>query len=563
MSLVPLLTKLAVDSGCQDRHRCEETLSAAADRSASLVEALLETDLVEETAFARGLASATGLDFMEKSELDLSQPLHNRFPAKLALRHRILPGRMNGKDMCLMTYDPFDLAARQAVGQEISKNVTWAVTTRYQILESLRQGYGVGAEDFEEMLEGREEAEDDEMKQEVSILDEEDEEASVMKFVNGIFREALKERATDIHVEPLENNLRIRYRIDGALQEVTVPPNIRMLQSSLISRLKIMANLDIAERRLPQDGRINLELDGEPIDVRVATIPSVNGESVSLRLLTRQKFDFSMLGFDDAMVAIIKDLLAQPNGIILVTGPTGSGKSTTLYTFLKQLNTKERRIVTIEDPVENKLDGVIQIAVKPEIDLTFARGLRSILRGDPNVIMVGEMRDLETTEIAVRGALTGHLVFSTLHTNDAVSAISRLLDMGVEPFLIASSVRAFFAQRLVRTLCEHCHVPGEFDDAYLQGIGFPLEWKSQIRQPGGCRACRDTGYRGRMAILEICRMTPALQSLVTSDRPVSELKSQARKDGMIELRNYGWKKVAEGRTTIGEVLTNTQETIVE
>lgn len=563
MSLVPLITKLAVDSGCNDRGRCEDTLTAAAERGASLVETLLESDLVEETTFAKGLATSTGLDFMEKSELDLSQPLHNRFPAKLALRHRILPARIDGKDICLLTYDPFDLDARQAVGQEIAKNVTWAVTTRYQILESLRQGYGVGAEDFDEMIEGREEMEDDEMRQEVSVLDEEDEEASVMKFVNQIFREALRERATDIHVEPLENNLRIRYRIDGSLQEVTIPPNIRVLQSSLISRLKIMANLDIAERRLPQDGRINLELDGEPIDVRVATIPSVNGESVSLRLLTRQKFDMSMLGLDDRTEDIIRRQLAQPNGIILVTGPTGSGKSTTLYTFLKQLNTKDTRIVTIEDPVENKLDGVIQIAVKPEIDLTFARGLRSILRGDPNVIMVGEMRDLETTEIAVRGALTGHLVFSTLHTNDAVGGISRLLDMGVEPFLIASSVRCFLAQRLVRTLCEHCNEPADLDVDYLLKIGFPLEHREKIRKAVGCRACRETGYRGRMAIMEVCEVTSELQNLITADRPVSEFKAQARKDGMVELRNYGWQKVAEGRTTIDEVLTNTQEAVVE
>ena len=357
MSLIPLLTQLALENGCPDRQKCEETLNAASDRQGSLVDSLVEENLVEETPFAQALAKATGLEFLAESELDLEQPLHNRFPAKLALRYRILPGRMNGKDMCLLTYDPFDLSARQAVGQELAKNITWAVTTRYQIMESLRLGYGVGAEHFDEMVEGRELGEDDEMKQEVNVLDEEDEEASVMNFVNQVFREALRERATDIHVEPLEKNLRIRYRIDGSLQEVTVPPNIRMLQSSLISRLKIMANLDIAERRLPQDGRINLELDGEPIDVRVATIPSVNGESVSLRLLTRQKFDMSMLGLDQHSEDTIHDLLGKPNGIILVTGPTGSGKSTTLYTFLRQLNTKDTRIVTIEDPVENKLDG--------------------------------------------------------------------------------------------------------------------------------------------------------------------------------------------------------------
>jgi general secretion pathway protein E len=558
MSLVPLVTKIAVDSGCRDRVRCEQVLQDASGRQGSLVEALLDSELVEEAAFAENLAKATGLEYLNESELDLSQPLHSRFPAKLALRHRLLPGRLDGKDVCLMTYDPFDLKAKQAVGRDLHKHVTWSVSTRYQIMEGLRRGYGVGAEHFDELIEGRETAgDDDDLSQEVTLLDEEDEEASVMNFVNQVFREALRERATDIHIEPLEKDLRIRYRIDGALQEVTVPPNIRSLQASLISRLKIMAQLDIAERRLPQDGRINLQLDGEPIDVRVATIPSVNGESVSLRLLTRQKFDMSMMGLDAHTEKTIRNLLKLPNGIILVTGPTGSGKSTSLYTFLKILNTKDTRIVTIEDPVENKLDGVIQIAVKPEIGLTFAAGLRSILRGDPNIIMIGEMRDLETTEIAVRGALTGHLVFSTLHTNDAVGGITRLLDMGVEPFLIASSVRAFLAQRLVRTLCEACRKPSELDDEYLTQIGFPLEKKAGIYEAVGCRACRNTGYRGRMAIVEMCLITPKLQELVTAHASYSQLRAQAFADGMISLRDYGWQKVSEGKTTIEEVLTNT------
>ena len=558
MSLVPLVTKIAIESGCRDRIRCEQVLQEAAGRQGSLVEALLDADLVDEVDFAEQLAKATGLEYMGESDLDLTQPLHSRFPAKLALRHRLLPGRLNGKDVSLMTFDPFDLKAKQAVGRDLHKHVTWTVSTRYQIMEGLRRGYGVGAEHFDELIEGREAAgDDDDMTQEVTLLDEEDEEASVMNFVNQVFREALKERATDIHIEPLEKDLRIRYRIDGALQEVTVPPNIRALQASLISRLKIMAQLDIAERRLPQDGRINLQLDGEPIDVRVATIPSVNGESVSLRLLTRKQFDISMMGLDAKSEKTIRELLKLPNGIILVTGPTGSGKSTTLYTFLKILNTKDTRIVTIEDPVENKLDGVIQIAVKPEIGLTFAAGLRSILRGDPNIIMVGEMRDLETTEIAVRGALTGHLVFSTLHTNDSVGGISRLHDMGVEPFLIASSVRAFLAQRLVRTLCEQCRKPAEMDEDYLKQIGFPLEHRDKIFEAGGCRSCRGTGYRGRMAVMEICLITPSMQELITSNAPYGKLRSQALKDGMTILRDYGWEKVAEGKTTIEEVLTNT------
>lgn len=558
MSLIPLVTQLAMESGCVDRARCEAVLAAAEKGHSSLMEALLESDLVEEKPLAINLAKGIGLEFLENSELDLSQPLHNRFPAKLALRYRLLPGRMESEAVCLMTYDPFDVEAKQAVGRSLDKRVSWAVSTRYQIMEGLRQGYGVGAENFDELMDGRDlVADDGEMGQEVNVLDEEDEEASVMNFVNQIFRQALRERATDIHFEPLENNLRIRYRVDGSLQEVTVPPNVRTLQASLISRLKIMAHLDIAERRLPQDGRINLELDGEPIDVRVATIPSVNGESVSLRLLTRQKFDLAMLGMDEAAEEKIRKLLTMPNGIILVTGPTGSGKSTTLYTFLKELNTKETRIVTVEDPVENKLDGVIQIAVKPEIGLTFANGLRSILRGDPNIIMVGEMRDVETTEIAIRGALTGHLVFSTLHTNDAVGGISRLMDMGIEPFLIGSSVRAFLAQRLVRRLCEHCKAPASFDETYLTSIAYPLADRSMIMAAVGCQACRETGYKGRMSIIEICMVTAELQEMIIGRSKVPLMKEQALRDGMKPLRDDGWAKVKQGLTTIEEVLTNT------
>ena len=453
-SLIDVLVRTAASAGCEEPTRLRHALELAADNRQPLMDAVVDSTMVDEDRFFAQLATGLGMPYAEEGIGEAAEGLRSNFPAKLALRHRICPLQVASGEATLLTYNPFDLSARQAVGQELRKRVHWQIAPRHRILEALHQGYGVGAENFEELLEGRESGDDhDDLKQETTVLDEADEEATVLNFVNQIFREALKERATDIHMEPLERDLRIRYRVDGTLLEVPVPPNMRLLQAALISRLKIMAHLDIAERRMPQDGRINLELDGEPIDVRVATIPSVNGESVALRLLTRKKFDLNAIGLDPATEATIRKLLAAPNGIILVTGPTGSGKSSTLYTFLKELNTKERRIVTIEDPVENKLDGIIQIAVKPEIDLTFAAGLRSILRGDPNVIMVGEMRDQETVEIAIRGALTGHLVFSTLHTNDAVGGISRLLDMGIEPFMISSSVRAFQAQRLVRTLC--------------------------------------------------------------------------------------------------------------
>jgi general secretion pathway protein E len=558
LPLIELLTQVATNAGCQNALRCRETLEEAQEKRQPLIHAMLDGNLVDEEPFFQQLAAALRLPYNSDEALEAPEGgLHAKFPAKLALRHHLYPAHVTGLEATLLTYDPFDLDARQAVGQELRKRIHWHIASRHRILDALHQGFGVGAENFEELLEGREDLDADDLKQEVNVLDEADEEATVMNFVNQVFREALKERATDIHVEPLERDLRIRYRIDGRLLEVPVPPNMRLLQSSLVSRLKIMAHLDIAERRLPQDGRINLELDGNPIDVRVATIPSVNGESVALRLLTRQKFDFSKLGLDEHNEAILRKLIAMPNGIILVTGPTGSGKSTTLYTLLRELNTKDRRIVTIEDPVENKLDGVVQIAVKPEIELTFAAGLRSILRGDPNVIMVGEMRDQETVEIAIRGALTGHLVLSTLHTNDAVSGISRLLDMGIEPFLVSSSVRAFQAQRLVRTLCPHCSQAAKTDDSTLHAAGFPLSEKHKLRAPVGCRQCRGTGFLGRLAIMEICQMTPALAQKINDRAPVAEMKAQALADGMVPMRQYGFGKAIAGITTLEEVLTVT------
>lgn len=560
-TLIDVLVRTAASAGCEEPTRLRHALEVASDNRQPLMDAVVDSSMVDEDRFFAQLATGLGMPYAEEGVGEAAEGLRNNFPAKLALRHRICPMHVASGEATILTYNPFDLSARQAVGQELRKRVHWQIAPRHRILEALHQGYGVGAENFEELLEGREGGDEhDDLKQETTVLDEADEEATVLNFVNQIFREALKERATDIHVEPLERDLRIRYRVDGKLLEVPVPPNMRLLQASLISRLKIMAHLDIAERRLPQDGRINLELDGEPIDVRVATIPSVNGESVALRLLTRKKFDLQSIGLDPATEATIRKLLAAPNGIILVTGPTGSGKSSTLYTFLKELNTKERRIVTIEDPVENKLDGIIQIAVKPEIDLTFAAGLRSILRGDPNVIMVGEMRDQETVEIAIRGALTGHLVFSTLHTNDAVSGISRLIDMGIEPFMISSSVRAFQAQRLVRTLCGLCKQPAHHEESHLRSIGFPLEWKDKLFNPVGCRACRNTGFTGRLAIMEICLMTEALQDKINKRANTMELKTQALKDGMVPMRQYGFRKASQGVTTIEEVMTVTAAT---
>jgi general secretion pathway protein E len=549
------LKNLAFETRLGDEATINETIDTNLAQQSSPIGALLEKQLVTEHEFLRELCAEFGLPFWENALPPMDEKLRQQLPARLALRYQLYPVRLNDNDLYLLTYDPFNLTARQVIAQVIKEPVTWCVATRRAILAGLRTGYGVGAETFEAILEGRD-VDDSafDLKQEVNVLDEEDPEATVVSFVNQIMRAALEERATDIHVEPLENDLRIRYRIDGILHEVPVPSRIKMLQASVISRIKIMANLDIAERRMPQDGRINLEREGQPIDVRVATIPTVSGESISLRLLARNKFDFSLLGLTPAAERKIRDLISQPNGIILLTGPTGCGKSTSLYTFLSMLNTMERRIVTVEDPVEHKLSGVMQIAVKPEINLTFGTALRSILRGDPNVIMIGEMRDFETSEIAIRAALTGHLVFSTLHTNDAIGGITRLIDMGVQPFLVASSVRAFLAQRLVRLLCPHCKKPAHHSKAFLEQAGFPMIHASRVMQLGGCDECRQTGYQGRAALFEICMVTPAIQEMISQNKPAETMRQKALQEGMIPLRQDGWNRVVAGQTTIEEVV---------
>lgn len=535
--------------------------------SSSIVSQLLDLGTLDEEAFLSQLAVRMGLGFVSMPVPDSADApeLKRLMPPRVALKHRLLPLKIEevegqAKKLIVAGFDPFDLIGRQAVAREVDVAVRWEIAPRKRMLNAMRDFYGVGADTFEEILKGRDvDGADLEQRDEANIIDADDEEASVVKFVNTVIREALEQHATDIHVEPMEEKLRMRYRIDGRLREVPVPENIKALQQSVIARLKVMAKLDIAERRLPQDGRISLQIAGQFIDVRVATIPSVEGESVSLRLLGQEKFNLEKLRIEPDLREEIEVLLKKPNGIILVTGPTGSGKSTTLYTFLSQLNVEHRRIVTIEDPVENKLPGVVQIAVRPEIDLTFATGLRSILRGDPNVVMIGEMRDLETAEIAIRAALTGHLVFSTLHTNDAIGGIMRLVDMGVEPFLVSSSVRAFIAQRLVRVLCADCKQVEPDAAVKLRDLQYtgPLNAPVYRAKEGGCESCRATGYRGRMSIYELVRLTPAMGELVTHKASSGDLMKQAYKDGYRPMREYGVRKVLAGHTTIEEVISVT------
>jgi type II secretory ATPase GspE/PulE/Tfp pilus assembly ATPase PilB-like protein len=562
------MTELLIDparrSGCQEMEKLEEVLESAALRQRSPIDDLLDAGVVDEEPYMRELASELGLDWVDSIPVpEAPLPLREACGPRIALRHRLLPIEILGDEenprLRLATFDPFNLIARQAVAQEIEMPVEWCMASRRRIHEALRRLYGVGADTFEQILEGRDmDFSNIESTDEANVIDaDDDEEASVVKFVNQIIRESLDQKATDIHVEPLSDNLRIRYRIDGQLVEVTVPENIKALQSSVIARLKIMSRLDIAERRLPQDGRINLQFEGQTIDVRVATVPTVEGESVSLRLLNQQKFNVDKLGMEDFVRDKIRSLLHLPNGIILITGPTGSGKSTSLYSFLSEINRPDQRIVTIEDPVENKLPGVMQIAVKSDIGLTFATGLRSILRADPNIVMIGEIRDLETAEIAIRASLTGHLVFSTLHTNDALGGISRLVDMGVEPFLVSAAVRAFLGQRLVRRLCDNCKTPREVSDEDRRELLIPMNLEGQAYNAKGCDRCRNTGFSGRLAIYEVVVIGNQMQEMIAHGANSKEIRARAVQDGFVPMRGYGWYKVMQGLTTIEEVVSVT------
>src|SRR5690348_7199388 len=529
---------------------------------------VLDSGKVDENRFLAAIGNFFRVPLVALDAKSIDRQTLSILPSRFVFQHHILPIEEKEKSVVLATYDLFNSAGRQLVTQLLKKPAEWVLVPRTQLLRAMKTLYGVGAETFDEILKTNRGYEALQEADTAIELNDDDPEASVVKFVNQIIREAIAERATDIHVEPLENDLRIRYRIDGILHEVAVPPQLRVLQSAIISRLKVMAHMDIAERRLPQDGRMNLHSINQEIDVRVSTIPTVNGESISLRLLSRgeQQFGFDRLDLSKKQEPIIRSLLGQPNGIILLTGPTGCGKSTSLYCFLSSINSVQRRIITIEEPVEYRLPGVSQIDMKPEIDLTFAKGLRHILRQDPNVVMVGEIRDVETADIAIRAAMTGHLVFSTLHTNDAVGGITRLLDMDVEPFLLASVVKSFIAQRLVRTICPECSEKVEYPSEYLKEIAFPVkELGTKFSRGKGCEDCRHTGYQGRTAIYEICVVTEPLRKSIMQKRDGSELKQVAISEGMMTLRQDGWRRVVQGRTTIEEVVrvTQTDEVMAE
>jgi type II secretion system protein E len=537
-------------------------LAMSSGSQESLLEFICRESGASQEVFLQQLAKVLGWPFLDLRRVTIPTEARNKISTKVAFQYFALPTDFQNNTLQIAVCNPFDTAMLSAVQFDAHSPVQFALAPKAEIEKALKKYYGLGAETLDEMAKEEEDEPFELLVGEDKEITESDQEASVIKFVNQIIWEAFRNRATDIHFEPAEDELRIRNRIDGILHQIPMPPQLKRYQAAILSRIKVMSGMNIAEKRLPQDGRINVRIKGEEIDIRVSTVPTVYGESVSLRLLTRGKIFLSLdkLGFSEQEEAMIRDIIIKPHGIMLVTGPTGSGKSTSLYAFLSTINSVQKRIITIEEPVEYELKGINQIAVRTDIGLTFAMGLRHILRQDPNVIMVGEIRDLETAEIAIRASLTGHLVFSTLHTNDAPSAFTRLIDMGIEPFLVASSVEAVMAQRLVRTICLNCKEEQKVERDYLCKIGFPAPEieTAKFWHGTGCEECRQLGYQGRMGIYEILLVNEALRPLILNRSAASTMAQRAIENGMRTLRMDGWRKVKSGLTTIQEVLRVTQ-----
>ncbi|HUS90446.1 MAG TPA: ATPase, T2SS/T4P/T4SS family [Phycisphaerae bacterium] len=518
--------------------------------------ALVRLGCIKEEDLLRVMSEQLGVPLVDLSQVEIDLETLKSLPPKLVHRKGIIPLKRNNGKLIVATSDPFDLYAFDEIRLLTGLEIQPALAPEEEIQKIIKAHFGVGGETLDEMMS----TDDLEVIQENSAENEDllemAQEASVIKLVNEVFLEALNERASDIHIEPYERGLSIRYRIDGVLHDASVPSTVSRFQAAIISRVKIMSNLNIAEKRLPQDGRIKLQAGGRQIDVRVSVIPMLFGEGIVMRLLDKSKVLYSLpeLGMAEDTFAIFQGLIARPHGIILETGPTGCGKTTTLYAALQAIVSPKIKILTVEDPVEYHLDGVNQIQVAPKIGMTFARGLRAILRHDPDVVMIGEIRDLETAEAAIQAALTGHLVFSTLHTNDASSAATRLLDMGVEPFLVTSTLAAAMAQRLVRTVCSACKEDYDPDPSDLPP-DFGYQPGEKLSHGAGCRKCRGTGYYGRAGLFELMVTTDAVREKIMGRSQSSDVLKAARKSSNMRLiREDGWLKVRAGITTPEEVI---------
>ncbi|MCF7669900.1 MAG: type II secretion system ATPase GspE [Verrucomicrobia bacterium] len=558
------LIDLLVDMGLVTDEELAEARSQADNTGEGVIDTLLSQDILRPADVAQAKAAQFGSEVVNLSEMRLSDDVISSIPRHIAKRYRIVPVSKHDGTIAVAMSDPSDLDTIDSLTHLLNNQVEVRVATDEEIDEAINKYYG-GADDsvskmIQDITEGEVEiaglGEEGGLEDDGSVIDAD---APIIKLVNTVIVEAFKARASDIHLEPLEKRFRVRYRIDGVLHEIKGPP--KRLQGAIISRLKIQSNMSISEKRVPQDGRIQMTVAGKSIDLRVSCLPTTHGESIVMRILDKEglKLGLPELGFFTDDQQIFERLIGSPDGILLVTGPTGSGKTTTLYAVLNYINRPDRKIITVEDPVEYVMSGINQVHVNETVGLDFAAALRSLLRQAPNVIMVGEIRDLETATIAINASLTGHLVFSTLHTNDAPSAVARLLDIGVKPFLVASSARAMIAQRLVRKVCSRCGKSYEPTELELQSLGISEEDRKEAKflKGGGCSECKNTGYRGRMGIFEMFVIDDEVRKLIYDRVSSTVLRSRAREMGMRTLREDGTRKVLAGLTTPEEVIKTT------
>jgi type IV pilus assembly protein PilB len=558
------LGDLFVREGLITEEQLQEALREARISRTRVGFALVKLGFVAEEELTRALARQFRVPAVDLEKVKVEEKILRLVPEEVAMRHRVLPLRKVGRTLTVAMSNPTDMGALDNLKFITRFEIEPVIVGEYTLQRYLEEYYGMGESKMQEML-------GDLLEEEVEVLEEQEEDVSVaaleaevdkapvVKFINGLLTDAVMKGVSDIHIEPYEREVRIRYRIDGALQEVMKPP--MKMKAALTSRLKILADLNIAERRVPQDGRIKLKMKNKVVDFRVSTIPVIFREKIVLRILDKGNLtlDLSQFGFEPKAEKDFMSAIANPYGMVLVTGPTGSGKTTTLYSALSKVNSEEVNIMTAEDPVEYNLHGINQVQVRSEIGMTFAAALRAFLRQDPNIIMVGEIRDLETGGIAIKAALTGHLVLSTLHTNDAPSTVTRLIDMGLEPFNVAAALNLVTAQRLLRKICPHCKVEADYPDEVVAMAKLPPGWmdRHQLYRGEGCDKCGGTGYKGRQGLYEVLSMSSAIRKLIMQDAGTDELREAAIGEGMLTLRMDGIKKLERGVTTLEEVMKET------
>ncbi len=560
-----ILTQTQLDMALSEHNRSGEMLGKA----------LIRLGFISEEQLLMTLAEQLAIPFVPSlKERKITEDVIQRVPARFVWHYKFMPLALSDNTLTIAVSNPLDVWPTEDIKFHLGFEVEVVLAVEDEIMETIKKYYGMGAAIVEDILEkekGKPAARPKLAEEEIgsiTVLDSPEkmaQDASVVKLVNQLLAEAIQSRATDIHIEPFRDRVKVRYRIDGVLYEVPVPESIRQLHLAITSRIKIIANMDIVERRLPQDGRAKVKLAEQDVDLRISIIPTLYGENLVIRILpTNMLFDMKELGMSAQDMKLTQEYIEKPHGIIFLTGPTGSGKTTTLYSFLSKLNKPNVKIITIEDPIEYELIGITQLQVNAKIGLTFASALRNLLRHDPDVMMVGEVRDLETAELAIRTALTGHLVFSTLHTNDASSGVTRLLDMGMEPYLVASSVQIFIAQRLVRTVCPDCkekvalkEVMKDIKETAKESVEV-IEKPEYIFRGKGCDACKFTGYHGRIAIYEILPVNEAIRQMIVDKTSVTQIKKKAIEAGMRSLAREGWAKIAAGLTTPEEVMRVTE-----